>query len=230
MNSELTPEQVAMASEIALGVLEGNERAEAMRLMLENPAFAAMVRTWQDELDPLGEGFTEAPPPNLWPAIAARLDAEPRGETISQLRFWQAGTALASAMAASLAAILIFNPATTPKPAQPAERPVIAQLAGADGTLLAANLTRSNNQINIRAVTLPDSTLVPELWVIPGDGIPRSLGLIEADGTSVVVIPAELKPLLIDGAVLAVSLEQAEGAPHTAPSSTPIATGKISVI
>ena len=71
---------------------------------------------------------------------------------------------------------------------------------------------------------------MPELWIIPGDGVPRSLGLIRPDGTTLVVLPPELKALLIDGAVLAVSLEKAEGAPHVAPSSTPIATGKISTI
>ena len=64
-----------MAAELALGVLEGDERAEAMRHSLSNPAFAAMVRTWQDRLDPLGEGFAEAPPPNLWPAIEGRETA-----------------------------------------------------------------------------------------------------------------------------------------------------------
>lgn len=222
-----------MAAELALGVLEGEERAEAIRQSLANPAFAAMVRKWQGRLDPLGEGYSEMPAPsNLWPAIEARLGAQPQTGGVSQLRFWRGATALAGALAACLAAVVVFRPPSIQEVQvqAPVGPSAIAQLAGADGTLLAANLGPQGSRLSIRAVTLPDSALVPELWIIPGDGVPRSLGLINADGTTMVVLPPELKALLVDGAVLAVSLETPEGAPHTAPSSTPIATGKISTI
>ena len=230
MNSDLTPEQAALAAEHALGVLEGEERAEALGLSLASPAFAARVRKWQGRLDPLGDAFDEAPPPNLWPAIEERLGAQPPTGEVRTIRFWKGATALTGAVAATLAAVMVFNPFTAPAPDQPAARPVIAQLAGADGTLLAANVNPQTGQLVIRAVTLPKSDLVPELWVIPGDGVPRSLGLISAENTTQVSLPAALRPFVIDGATLAVSLESAQGAPHTAPSSTPIAMGKISAI
>ena len=230
MNSKLTPELAAMAAELALGVLEGDERAEAMRHSLSNPAFAAMVRMWQDRLDPLGEGFAEAPPPNLWPAIEARLDAQPQTDAIRKIRFWRNTAALTSALAASLAAFVIVSPLMAPEPVVQQSQATIAQLSGQDGTLLAANLDPNTKAINIRAVTLPETTLVPELWIIPGDGVPRSLGIFRPDRTTQIVVPASLSPLLVDGAILAVSLELADGAPHKAPSSTPIATGKISTI
>lgn len=234
MNSDLTPEQAALAAEHALGVLEGEERAEAMRLSLSNPAFAARVAKWQGRLEPLGEGFDEVPPPNLWSAIEARLDDQPAQADVRALRFWKSAAGLAGAVAASLAAIMVFNPFAAPAPVaapeQPAPRPVIAQLAGADGTLLAANVNPQTGQLVIRAVALPKSDLTPELWVIPGDGVPRSLGLIARDDTTLVNLPEALRPLVIDGAMLAVSLENPQGAPHTAPSSTPIALGKISAI
>ncbi len=230
MNSKLTPELTAMAAELALGVLEGEERAEALRHSLANPAFAAMVRKWEDRLDPLGEGFAEAPPPNLWPSIEARLDAQPRSKEIRQVRFWRNSAALASALAACLVAVIIMRPAAMPEAVSPPDQATIAQLAGADGTLLAANLDPDSRLLRIRAVTLPASKLVPELWIIPADGVPRSLGLFNPDGTTQIVVPSTLSPLLVDGTILAVSLELAEGAPHTAPSTTPIATGKISTI
>ena len=230
MNSKLTPELAAMAAELALGVLEGEERAEALRHSLANPAFAAMVEKWQDRLDPLGEGFAEAPPPNLWPSIEARLDAQPRTEEIWKVRFWRTTAALTSALAACLAAVVIMRPAAMPETASLPDQTTIAQLSGTDGTLLAANLDPSSRLLRIRAVTLPDSTLVPELWIIPADGVPRSLGLFNPDGTTQIIVPATLSPYLVDGTILAVSLELADGAPHTAPSTTPIATGKISTI
>lgn len=235
MTSKLTPEQVQMAAELALGVLEGEERAEALRLSLAHPAFAAMVARWQGRLDPLGEGFEEAPPPDLWRAIEARLDAEPQTGNLRKLRLWQGLAAASGALAAGLAAIMVLGPATVREAAAPtapaAPAPVvIAQLTGTDGTLLAANIDPQAQYLDIRAIALPDSGLTPELWVIPGDGVPRSLGLIARAGTTQVRLPDSLRPLVRDGALLAVSLEQPEGAPHTAPSSTPIATGKISAI
>lgn len=235
MTDDLTPEQVALAAELALGVLEGEERAEALRLTLASPAFAAQVRDWQTRLEPLGEAFAEAPPPDLWQAIDARLGTPPSAGDLGQLRLWKGLAALSGALAAGLAALMLFGPgpmreATVP-PAPVAPAPVvIAQLAGADGTLLAASIGPQAQYLDIRAVALPDTRLTPELWVIPGDGVPRSLGLIARDGTTQVKLPANLRPLVVDGAILAVSLESVEGAPHAAPSSTPIATGKISAI
>jgi anti-sigma-K factor RskA len=230
VNSDLTPELSALAAELALGVLEGKERAEALRQSLANPAFAAAVRTWQAHFDPLGERFAESPPPNLWPAIEARLDAEPRTRDISKIRFWRTTATLTGTLAAGLAAVMVFSPAAVVEPAQPSDPVSIAQLAGENGAFLAANLDPNTKLLSIRAVTLPESALVPELWIIPKDGVPRSLGLFKPDGTTQIIVPAALNPLLVDGTVLAVSLELAEGAPHTAPSSTPIAMGKISTI
>lgn len=234
MTSQLTPEQAALAAELALGVLEGEERAEALRLSLADPAFAALVAEWQERLDPLGDSFAEAPPPDVWRAIDARLDADARPGAVRAVRLWQGIAGVSAALAAGLAAILVLGPAAlrdAPAPAAPAPpQTVIAQLSGTGGTLLAASIGPQAQYIDIRAVTLPETSLTPELWVIPGDGVPRSLGLIARDGTTQVKLPQALRPLVADGAILAVSLEKPEGAPHTAPSSTPIATGKISAI
>ncbi len=224
-----------MAAELALGVLEGEERAEALRLSLANPAFAARVRKWQRRLDPLGEAFPEAAPPQVWAAIEARLEAEPRSGTLRKLRIWQGVAAASGALAAGLAAVMVLGPASlreSPAPVAPAAPvpAVIAQLSGADGTLLAASIDPGAGYLDIRAVTLPQSDLTPELWVIPGDGVPRSLGLIAREGTTQVSLPAPLRAMVVDGAMLAVSLESPQGAPHKAPSSTPIAVGKISRI
>ena len=235
MTDELTPEQAALAAELALGVLEGEERAEALRLSLANPGFAAQVMDWQQRLDPLSEAFEEAPPPDMWAAIDARLDDNPNTAKVGTLRLWQGAAAVSGAMAASLAAIMLFGTsplrdASAPPAAISPAPVIIAQLAGGDGTLLAARIGPDSRYLDIRAVALPDTDLTPELWVIPGDGVPRSLGLIARNGTTQVILPESLRPLVVDGAVLAVSLESPLGAPHAAPSATPIATGKISAI
>jgi anti-sigma-K factor RskA len=230
MNDNLSPALSAMAGGLALGVLEGEERAAALRHALVNPAFAGSVADWSRRLEPLYSGFASVPAPDLWPKIEAQLDGHSRSPEIRKLRFWQSAALASGTVAASLAAAMIFTPIVVQEPGEMPAQVVIAQLAGADGTLLNAKLDVQNSRLSIRAVTLPDSEQVPELWVIPADGVPRSLGLIEPHGTTQVALPAALSPLLVDGALLAISLEEADGAPHTAPSSTPIATGKITAI
>lgn len=233
MTSNLTPELDAIAGELALGVLEGEARARALRMVLANPDFAARVAMWQQRLEPLGAAFSEVSPPAVWRAIEAELDARERTKRVSALRIWRGSALVSGAVAAALTAVLVLAPvrqASVPPAPMPAASTAIAQLSGEGDIVLAAELDTRQKLITIRAVTLPASKLVPELWVLDGAGVPRSLGLIRAGGTTSVTVPDDVRALLVDGAILAVSLETAEGAPHAAPSSTPIATGKIFAI
>lgn len=232
MADPLDPELEALAAELTLGLLTGEERARALRLSLSDPAFAAALDAWRARLDPMYAEFEELPAPDLWPAIERRLDRT--GGTVRELRAWR-WTALGSgALAASFAAAFLFarpEPATVVRevvraPAQVA----VAQLGGKGGALLAANYAPGEGDLRVRTIALPASDLAPELWVIPADGVPRSLGLLEGQGVTKVAVPARLRALLVDGATLAVTMEPIDGAPHAGPSSAPIATGTISRI
>lgn len=236
----------AMAAELALGLLDGEERAAALRLQLSDTEFAASVEAWRDRFAGLSSGFASASPPAaLWAAIEARLGSDAAPATVAempstlarQLGRWRAGAVASSAVAAILLAAIVLrpDPQLPPAPSQPAtpvERPVvIAQLAGEPGgALLAARYSAEPGEMTIRASGIAAGDLAPELWVIPDDGVPRSLGLVAADGTSRVVVPVVIRSLIADGATLAITLEPADGAPHVAPTSTPIAAGTISTI
>lgn len=235
MAEPLSPEQDLLAAELALGVLEGEERAEALRLSLANPAFAAAVDSWRTRLDPLGEDFADAAPPDLWPVIEARLGAGSTNGNLRQLRFWRWSAIGSGALAASLAAVLVLAPRPEPvtvvrEVVRAPETMAVARLDGEAGASLAANYDPDQGALRIRAIALPQSELAPELWVIPADGVPRSLGLVSASGTTQVAVPARLRALIVDGATLAITMEPVEGAPHGAPSSAPVAAGKISKI
>ena len=229
MTSKLSPVLDALAGELALGVLEGETRAQALRHMASNREFAAGVESWKHRLAPLFHAYDEVSPPDVWPAIEARIDSQLRSKETRQIRFWRASSIITGALAASMAAVMILGPSQHRRDlSAPAPTPaVFAQLAGRDDALLAADLDLGKGQLRIRAIALPASALVPELWVIPGDGVPRSLGMIKPDGISLVKLAPDQQRLIADGAVLAISLEPADGAPHSAPSSTPIATGTI---
>ncbi|NIJ65327.1 anti-sigma-K factor RskA [Sphingomonas leidyi] len=225
-------ERDALAAELALGLLEGEERALAMRLRLSDPDFAATVDAWGKRFEPLCAGFEEQPSPALWPAIEHRLGGPGERDSHRALRRWRIGAIASGALAASLAAVLVLRPAPAPvEIVRAPDRTVIAQLGSGDAPgLLAASYDPAGGVLRIRAVRLPDSKLAPELWVIPADGVPRSLGLVAADGVTRVVVDAPHRALLSDGATLAITFEPHDGAPHKAPSSAPIAAGKISTI
>ncbi len=225
-------ERDALAAELALGLLEGEDRAQAMRLMLSDPAFASEVEAWNARFEPLYDHFDERPSPALWPAIQRRLGSGANHHLQRALGRWRIGALASGALAASLALVLLVRP--TPAPVEIARAPdstVIAQLGASDAAaLLAATYDPAAGVLRIRAMRLPGSTLAPELWVIPADGVPRSLGLIATDGVSRVAVAVPHRALLTDGATLAITLEPRDGAPHRAPSSAPIAAGKISTI
>jgi anti-sigma-K factor RskA len=231
--TDASPEDLdALAAELALGLLDGEERARAMRLCLSDRAFAGAVDTWRERFEPLHDAFEESPATDLWPAIQRRLAVFDDSRLRRALGRWRVGAIASGALAASLAAIVVLRPPAPPvQIVRAPEQAAIAQL-GSDGAaaLLAANYDPAGGLLRIRAVRLPASALAPELWVIPEDGVPRSLGLVAADGVSRVAVAPETRALLRDGATLAVTLEPRAGAPHRAPSSAPIAAGKISTI
>jgi anti-sigma-K factor RskA len=74
----------------------------------------------------------------------------------------------------------------------------------------------------IDAVTM-DPQRALELWAVPGQGAPRSLGVVAAQGTTT-VIRAEL---LRNTAAFAVSVEPAGGSPTGAPTGPIISVGKL---
>lgn len=231
--TDLSPEELdALAAELALGLLDGEDRALAMRLMLSDREFATAVATWRRRFEPLHDAFEQDAAPDVWPAIERRLATAGDTRLRRALTRWRIGALASGALAASLAGFMLLRPPAPPVTiVRAAEQAAIAQLGTEDAAaLLAANYDPTSGLLRIRAMRLPASALAPELWVIPEDGVPRSLGLLAATGVSRVAIPAETRALLGDGATLAVTLEPRDGAPHRAPSSKPIAAGKISTI
>ena len=67
----------------------------------------------------------------------------------------------------------------------------------------------------------------PELWLIPAGGAPRSLGLVSIDRAHTVAVPDALRDALVNGSVLAITLEPATGAPQGIPTGPIIAKGDI---
>ena len=58
-----------------------------------------------------------------------------------------------------------------------------------------------------------------ELWVVPQTGAPISLGVVEQTGETERDVAENLRPLLVTGGTLAVSLEPVGGSTTGAPST-----------
>lgn len=219
-------ERAALAAELALGLLDGADQAAAMRLTLADPAFAAEVQDWRLRLAPMLDDIrAQAPPAHLWPIIEARIAAGAQGGVVRRLRFWRGAAVASSAIAASLALFLVLTPA--PRPSSPV---AIAQLADAGGAAqMAIAYDGSAGTLRLARVTLDAGGKSPELWIIPAGGAPQSLGLILPD-SGTLAVPETMRGLMRDGATLAITMEDGATAPHTAPTSAPIMSGKISAI
>lgn len=236
------------AGEYALGMLEGAELAAAQRQFLSDPEFAEMVEWWRSRLAAMAEaaGIFE-PSPDVWPAIARRLgDHAVEGgapQSITQpvrgLSGWNLGLALGAAGAVAAAiTVLIGQPAQAPlvAPTETAapltgER-LVAQLEGADGALVLTGLIdmRSGELAINMAGFQPASGQATELWVVPDGGAPQSLGLVPASGTFERPLTAAERASLVEGALLAVTYEDAAGAPHEAPTTDILLIGGLTRI
>ncbi|WP_428628909.1 anti-sigma factor [Sphingopyxis sp.] len=235
MDEHLTPaeERDALAAELALGLLEGQARADAQRLLLNDPAFAALVATWEAKLAPLHGEWTDAQPGDaVWDRIAAQLP-EARTSSVTaietRLRRWRAGALMSGAIAAALAFVLITQPVPPPAPAAP--QLAVARIeSDAAGPLVLARYDQSNGLMQLRIHGFEPGSLAPELWVIPDGGTPVSLGQIAHAGKAEMTMPPPHRLLMTEGATLAITMEPVSKTPHPAPSAPAVAVGKIITI
>lgn len=221
-----------MAAELALGLLDGADLIQARRLQAEDLAFSREVARWSARFAPLLDGVEEiTPPAGLFDKIERRLgmnvvDLQPR------LRRWQWGTGAMTALAASLAVALLLQPnlnrPPAPVPAAPVPATMVAVLKGDSAQFLADWNGRARLVVVASQAAAPASRS-HELWVIPEDGKPRSMGLIEPGTRKLEVGPA-MAALLNQGATLAVSLEPAGGSPTGSPTGAVIASGPLTAV
>jgi anti-sigma-K factor RskA len=232
MSDDRTPD--VLAGEFALGVVEGDERAEALRLMASDPGFADAVDRWQVRLGPLYYGILPIDPPTrVWTGVARALPANDIGSPAT-LRAWRGAAIGFGLLAASLGGVLLVQPVPSPSPPVTivtAPGPtLVAQLADANGLpLLVASYDRETALLRVRTQAVAGSG-EPELWVIGADATPRSLGLLPRNAAGNRTPNPALRSLLVAGSTLALTLEPRDGAPHAAPSTTPIATAKLALL
>jgi anti-sigma-K factor RskA len=229
----------ALAAEYASGLLDGTELDDARRRVAADPAFALEVARWRGRLASLhGEVADIAPPAGLWGRIESALGhGQPANDNVAALHrtltFWRSATAGATALAASLALILLVQPRNAPVAPQAAPvraaEPMVALVGNDSATKVMVSWDPSARQLVFAvAGALPgDARHSHELWVIPAGGTPRSLGTLSADKQSHKRLADELAKLLQQGATIAISVEPRGGSPTGAPTGPVIASGSL---
>ncbi|MBI3367296.1 MAG: anti-sigma factor [Burkholderiales bacterium] len=224
----------ALAAQYVAGTLRGPARRRFETLQAAHPMLRAAVADWRARLMPLTAVVTPAAPPasawagieqTLWPASAAPVAAP----WWRALGFWRGAASLASVAAISLAVLLANPPAGEP--------PVVIVLqateAGAPvgGGSFVASFSGDGRTLVTRPVQPVALTVdrALELWAVPPAGAPRSLGLISAQGVTVLQRDRLPKALLDsrNTAALAVSVEPPGGSPTGAPTGPVIYAGKL---
>lgn len=222
------PDEV-LAGEYVLGVLPMETRRMVERRMTEDRKFASAVERWQVELAPFDEDYQEtAPNPAVFGQIERRLfgdapAAVPATGIWNAAGFWRwvsLGTSLTAAVAV-VHASGVFRQQT------PTGAPLIAELSAPNSQVnLVASFDSSNGRLRIVPVAAgrPQEKSL-QLWLVPGSGDPRPLGVFQPNAEGELLIPAELRNTIDDGSTLAVSLEPFGGSPTGLPTGPIVASG-----
>ncbi|SET89832.1 anti-sigma factor [Oceanicella actignis] len=220
-------DDIALAGEYALGLLEGDERAAFEARLAREPELAALVEEWQARFAALAEEVDPvAPPDRVKAAIDARLFGEGKAaaRVLPFRRRWALGAALA--LAASIAALAFLGLFTGP-----GETRLVAEVVAEDRALVVAaeaELRGDGGELVARLVTgAPPPDRAFELWLIPqGADRPISMGLIAPDAPARARLTAELASRLA-GATLAISTEPPGGSPTGQPTGPVVAAGQL---
>jgi len=225
------PEDEIFAGEYALGVLDTDERRQAESRMESDRTFADMVWRWMDYLLPfLNEITAVEPSPSVRERVMASLFggedqiSEQRGLWHS-LAFWRGASIALGTLAVIFLAVMISRPPSKPVVDAPV---LIASLAppAVEG-ILSVRIDPATGLAAIDVQNLAVEDLYTELWVIPADGTPRSLGVFPADGGTI-TLPEQILEYIEAGVSLAVSLEELPtGSTTGQPSDRVIAIGQV---
>ena len=228
----IMPEPDTAAAELALGVLDGAERAAALRRMIAEPDFARDVERWRDHFALMLAGVAEqAAPAGVFDKVEARIDgrAAPRRRTAN---LWKP-TAIAASLAALAMTAVALRPVEAP-PALQAPRaattPMIAAMALTDTDASQPALYDADAGLVRMGPMLIPAGRAAQLWVIEGDSAPKPLGTFRAVGAGSYVAEAKIGAVIARGTMLAISIEPIGGSPTGQPTGPVIASGLLTKV
>ena len=219
----------ALAAEYVIGTLRGRARRRFESLMREDAAVAAIVRRWESDLTPLAERIAPVEPPaRVWRAIEERIaPSRPAAAAPSGAGAWRAFGFLAGGAASVLLAAFLW----------------LSQGPRGEPLFVAVLNTAESEPRMVVSMHQPDILRVRvvrpwpkqegrglELWVLPKEGAPRSLGMVDnATGDTIIHITSA-DPRVQGAQALAISMEPAGGSPTRQPTGPVLCSGPIAPV
>ena len=211
----------ALAADYAIGLMPSTARRRFEHLMLDDANLRAEVADWQERLVGLTASLApQAVPERVWQRIVARIDPQ-RLHVPEKRSFWRPMRVAALACALLVAVIfgVIYN----------------RDIPELNATLVASNqqpaltVQAFDHHLKVEPVALGpvEAGRSLELWAIPADGVPVSLGVIPDDGQGRVVLTDSQRGLLHLKTTLAISLEPKGGSTTGKPTGPVLYTGQL---
>jgi anti-sigma-K factor RskA len=224
MNYQTPALRRALAADYAIGLMSAPARRRFEQLLLDDAALRTELAQWQESLTSLTEALPEHPVPDrVWQGITARI--EPQVLHVPEKRpFWnwlRATAALCSVL------VIVFLGSLYNR--DDARYRATLQTADAQPAL---KVEAHEDYLQVEPLTLaavdPGRSL--ELWAIPADGKPISLGVIPAGGKGKVELNEAQKALIGKPIALAVSLEPKGGSPTGQPTGPVLYQGALAAL
>lgn len=216
-DTPLTPdeERDALAAELALGLLEGEELQTAVARLSSDAEFAQAYRGWQERLCGMGENLTAVmPPARAWHIICERLGhtkAPLTEDPTDPLPWWRGpkGWFAGLVAVAALATILLMPGQLPVSDAAPDYQ---AQLVSEDETLqVIARLEGRDMEVALEQGSANEGRDLEIWWIKPDGSAPISLGLVPRSGSTRMELPEGVEP--DSGIKIALSDEPSGGSP-----------------
>jgi anti-sigma-K factor RskA len=205
------PENVdLLAAEFALGTLLGRARRSFERRIARDPFIARRVRAWEDRFVLLALRFAPvAPSPAVWESIERRTAGGSRSGA------WRAIAAALAAVAVLGFGWIVWQEL---RPREPQATAVVATEAGASLWNVALAADGDYLEVEVVGDVSYPSDRARELWALPPDAAPVSLGLMPPRGRLRLPLNDRQRAALGLAPSIAVSDEPAGGSPTGAPT------------
>jgi anti-sigma-K factor RskA len=224
MNYQTPALRRALAADYAIGLMPATARRRFEQLLLDDAALRTELAQWHESLASLTETLPEHPVPDrVWQGITARI--EPQVLHVPEKRpFWN-WLRVTAAMCSVL--VIVFLGSLYNR--DDARYRATLQTADAQPAL---KVEAHDDYLQVEPLTLaavdPGHSL--ELWAIPADGKPISLGVIPAGGKGKVELNEAQKALIGQPIALAVSLEPKGGSPTGQPTGPVLYQGALAAL
>lgn len=224
MNYQTPERRRALAADYAIGLMPPTARKRFEHLLLDDGALRAELARWQNHLTLLTEPLVEQPvPEHVWQAVVARIEPQTLHVPLKRPFWnWLRLGAVACSLLIVLTAGLLYNRDSVQYQA------TLLSGTAQPGLRIEAHADYLKVQpLELAAVQAGRSL---ELWAIPVEGKPVSLGLIPSDGDGRITLGQSQQQLLKVPVVLAVSLEPQGGSPTGQPTGPVLYQGPLATL